>query len=96
MDCVCFQSGRCDLHKGLWIEISEHPHSMRQVANIIVALHKFKKTQKVQSTEFTDHALFNIIMESIVEGKLNLCFSALFCCPNNPYQARNCGPLEKS
>uniref|UniRef100_A0A3B4C2D0 Interleukin-1 n=1 Tax=Pygocentrus nattereri TaxID=42514 RepID=A0A3B4C2D0_PYGNA len=73
-DCVCFQSGRCDLHKGLRIEISEQPHTMRQVTNIIIALQKFKQ---VRSTEFTDHELFNIIIENIVEGAVNLCFSAL-------------------
>uniref|UniRef100_A0A3B4BZC4 Interleukin-1 n=1 Tax=Pygocentrus nattereri TaxID=42514 RepID=A0A3B4BZC4_PYGNA len=64
VDCVCFQSGRCDLHKGLRIEISEQPHTMRQVTNIIIALQKFKQ---VRSTEFTDHELFNIIIENIVE-----------------------------
>uniref|UniRef100_A0AAR2JK65 Interleukin-1 n=1 Tax=Pygocentrus nattereri TaxID=42514 RepID=A0AAR2JK65_PYGNA len=67
-------SGRCDLHKGLRIEISEQPHTMRQVTNIIIALQKFKQ---VRSTEFTDHELFNIIIENIVEGAVNLCFSAL-------------------
>ncbi|KAL6472491.1 hypothetical protein MHYP_G00186790 [Metynnis hypsauchen] len=60
-------SGRCHLHQELRIEISEQPHSMRQVANIIIALHRFKHTQKVQSTEFTDHELLNIILESIIE-----------------------------
>uniref|UniRef100_A0A3B4C345 Interleukin-1 beta n=1 Tax=Pygocentrus nattereri TaxID=42514 RepID=A0A3B4C345_PYGNA len=64
----------CDLHKGLRIEISEQPHTMRQVTNIIIALQKFKQ---VRSTEFTDHELFNIIIENIVEGAVNLCFSAL-------------------
>uniref|UniRef100_A0AAR2IRG8 Interleukin-1 n=1 Tax=Pygocentrus nattereri TaxID=42514 RepID=A0AAR2IRG8_PYGNA len=88
-----FNSGRCDLHKGLRIEISEQPHTMRQVTNIIIALQKFKQ---VRSTEFTDHELFNIIIENIVEGAVNLCFSALLYCPNNPYLARNRGPLEKS
>uniref|UniRef100_A0A3B4C2Y0 Interleukin-1 n=1 Tax=Pygocentrus nattereri TaxID=42514 RepID=A0A3B4C2Y0_PYGNA len=68
-DCVCFQSGRCDLHKGLRIEISEQPHTMRQVTNIIIALQKFKQ---VRSTEFTDHELFNIIIENIVEESMGL------------------------
>uniref|UniRef100_A0A3B4C059 Interleukin-1 n=1 Tax=Pygocentrus nattereri TaxID=42514 RepID=A0A3B4C059_PYGNA len=62
-------SGRCDLHKGLRIEISEQPHTMRQVTNIIIALQKFKQ---VRSTEFTDHELFNIIIENIVEESMGL------------------------
>uniref|UniRef100_A0A3B4C0N3 Interleukin-1 n=1 Tax=Pygocentrus nattereri TaxID=42514 RepID=A0A3B4C0N3_PYGNA len=61
---MTFLCGRCDLHKGLRIEISEQPHTMRQVTNIIIALQKFKQ---VRSTEFTDHELFNIIIENIVE-----------------------------
>ncbi|XP_036450755.1 interleukin-1 beta-like [Colossoma macropomum] len=60
-------SGRCALHKGLQIEITKQPHSMRQVANFIIALNKFKHTQKVRSTEFTDNELFNIILESVIE-----------------------------
>ncbi|XP_072514438.1 interleukin-1 beta [Salminus brasiliensis] len=63
-------SGRCDLHKGLRIEISEHPYSMRKVANIVIALQKlqkFRHTEKVQSMEFTEHELFSIVMESVVE-----------------------------
>uniref|UniRef100_A0A3B4C028 Interleukin-1 n=1 Tax=Pygocentrus nattereri TaxID=42514 RepID=A0A3B4C028_PYGNA len=87
-DCVCFQSGRCDLHKGLRIEISEQPHTMRQVTNIIIALQKFKQ---VRSTEFTDHELFNIIIENIVEGAVNLCFSALlYFCSTNLIDIRPC------
>ncbi|XP_066506513.1 uncharacterized protein [Hoplias malabaricus] len=60
-------SGRCSCHEGLRIEISEHPHSMRKVANIIVALQRLQKFQKVQSTEFTEKELFNIIMENVIE-----------------------------
>uniref|UniRef100_A0A3B4DMX4 Interleukin-1 n=1 Tax=Pygocentrus nattereri TaxID=42514 RepID=A0A3B4DMX4_PYGNA len=84
-------SGRCDLHKGLRIEISEQPHTMRQVTNIIIALQKFKQ---VRSTEFTDHELFNIIIENIVEGAVNLCFSALLY--YRVIQCTVCDGLKKS
>ncbi|XP_036450789.1 interleukin-1 beta [Colossoma macropomum] len=92
-------SGRCDLHKGLRIEISEHPHSMRQVANIIIALHKIKHTQKVQSTEFTDHALFNIVMESIVEESVVMkvnCESLRTYKQGRVIQCTVCDGLKKS
>uniref|UniRef100_A0A3B1IGY2 Interleukin-1 beta n=1 Tax=Astyanax mexicanus TaxID=7994 RepID=A0A3B1IGY2_ASTMX len=63
--------GRCDLHRGLRIEISQHPHSMRKVANIVIGLQrlqKFRHAEKVsRSTEFTEHELLNIILESVVE-----------------------------
>ncbi|XP_022536472.2 interleukin-1 beta [Astyanax mexicanus] len=64
-------SGRCDLHRGLRIEISQHPHSLRKVANIVIGLQrlqKFRHAEKVsRSTEFTEHELLNIILESVVE-----------------------------
>uniref|UniRef100_A0A3B1IM88 Interleukin-1 n=1 Tax=Astyanax mexicanus TaxID=7994 RepID=A0A3B1IM88_ASTMX len=56
----------------LRIEISQHPHSMRKVANIVIGLQrlqKFRHAEKVsRSTEFTEHELLNIILESVVEG----------------------------
>uniref|UniRef100_A0A3B1JWD5 Interleukin-1 n=1 Tax=Astyanax mexicanus TaxID=7994 RepID=A0A3B1JWD5_ASTMX len=73
MCCSLFStlSGRCDLHRGLRIEISQHPHSMRKVANIVIGLQrlqKFRHAEKVsRSTEFTEHELLNIILESVVE-----------------------------
>ncbi|XP_066506511.1 interleukin-1 beta [Hoplias malabaricus] len=61
-------SGRCTCHEGLQIEIFEQPHSMRKVANIIIALQKLQKfTSKVQSTEFTEHEIFKMIMENVIE-----------------------------
>uniref|UniRef100_A0AAR2LZM9 Interleukin-1 n=1 Tax=Pygocentrus nattereri TaxID=42514 RepID=A0AAR2LZM9_PYGNA len=97
VDCVCFQSGRCDLHKGLRIEISEQPHTMRQVTNIIIALQKFKQ---VRSTEFTDHELFNIIIENIVEEsmglKVNCEFSRTYNKQDRVIQCTVCDGLKKS
>uniref|UniRef100_A0A3B4BZV6 Interleukin-1 n=1 Tax=Pygocentrus nattereri TaxID=42514 RepID=A0A3B4BZV6_PYGNA len=92
-DCVCFQSGRCDLHKGLRIEISEQPHTMRQVTNIIIALQKFKQ---VRSTEFTDHELFNIIIENIVEGKCNISIGCRKASSYRVIQCTVCDGLKKS
>uniref|UniRef100_A0AAR2L9F5 Interleukin-1 n=1 Tax=Pygocentrus nattereri TaxID=42514 RepID=A0AAR2L9F5_PYGNA len=92
-DCVCFQSGRCDLHKGLRIEISEQPHTMRQVTNIIIALQKFKQ---VRSTEFTDHELFNIIIENIVEEKLVFFNVVLQFTADRVIQCTVCDGLKKS
>ncbi|MCJ8742356.1 hypothetical protein PDJAM_G00081160 [Pangasius djambal] len=60
-------SGRCDLHKGLRIEVSKEPLSMRRIANVIIALQRLKHTQNIRSTEFTDQELFNIILENVIE-----------------------------
>ena len=68
MDSDVLQSGRCDLHKGIRIEVTKEPFSMRSVANVIIALQRMKHTQRVQSTEFTDQDLFTIFMENVIEG----------------------------
>ncbi|KAI5099769.1 interleukin-1 beta, partial [Silurus meridionalis] len=72
MDCSdsLAMSGRCDQHKGLRIEITKEPLGMRRVANVVIALHRLKHTQCVQSTEFTDHELFNIFMENVIEENM--------------------------
>lgn len=64
------QSGRCDLHKGLRIEVTTEPLSMRRIANVIIALQRLKPSQSFQSTEFTDQELFNIFMENVIEGEI--------------------------
>ncbi|KAL2099783.1 hypothetical protein ACEWY4_004177 [Coilia grayii] len=57
--------GECDLHSGIHLEVSEEPHQMRQVVNLIIALQRMKK--QVQSTEFTDEELCNILLDNLVE-----------------------------
>ncbi|XP_062410698.1 interleukin-1 beta-like [Sardina pilchardus] len=57
----------CDQHSGLDIEVADEPHSMRQLVNLVIALQRFKKTQKVQSTEFSDEELCEIFFENFIE-----------------------------
>ncbi|KAI4882340.1 hypothetical protein NFI96_017513 [Prochilodus magdalenae] len=39
-------SGRCPFHEGLRIEISEHPHRMKKVANVVIILQKDERGSK--------------------------------------------------
>ncbi|XP_041914741.1 interleukin-1 beta-like isoform X1 [Alosa sapidissima] len=57
----------CDQHSGIDIEVVDEPHNMRQVVNLVIALHRLKKTQKLQGTEFSDEELCNIFFENVVE-----------------------------
>ncbi|XP_030624267.1 interleukin-1 beta-like [Chanos chanos] len=57
----------CDLHNGPHVKIVQSPKNMRQVANVIISLHRMKHSHKPQGTEFTDNELYNIIMENVVE-----------------------------
>ncbi|GAA6091948.1 uncharacterized protein LOC113635103 [Tachysurus ichikawai] len=63
-------SGRCDLHKGIRIEVTKEPLRMRSVANVVIALQRLKHTQHVRSTEFTDQDLFTIFMENVIEESI--------------------------
>lgn len=66
--CMYFQTcgrGLCKRHSVIDLEVSEHPHSMRQVVNLIIALNRMK----AQSTEFTEDELYNILFENLEEGK---------------------------
>ncbi|KAG7490333.1 interleukin-1 beta [Solea senegalensis] len=55
--------------KGLDLEISQHPLTMRRVVNLIIAMERLKasRSESVLSTEFRDENLLNIMLESIVE-----------------------------
>lgn len=68
--CAYFQTcglGVCKQHSGINLEVSEQPHSMRQVVNLIIALNRMK----ARSTEFTDDELCNILFENFQEGNSN-------------------------
>ncbi|XP_036385329.1 interleukin-1 beta [Megalops cyprinoides] len=57
----------CDLHAGLELEVFSQPQSMRHAANLIIALQRMKSGHRLTGTEFSDHELLNIMMESIME-----------------------------
>nr|XP_020441436.1 interleukin-1 beta-like [Monopterus albus]AJG42675.1 interleukin-1 beta [Monopterus albus]AJG42679.1 interleukin-1 beta [Monopterus albus] len=58
-----------NLPKGLNLEISYHPMTMRRVVNLIIATERLKsrRSEAVLSTAFRDENLLNIMLESIVE-----------------------------
>ncbi|XP_026198056.1 interleukin-1 beta [Anabas testudineus] len=58
--------------KGLDLEFTHHPISMRRVVNIIIALERLKarSSESVLGTEFRDENLLNLIFENIVEEQI--------------------------
>lgn len=56
--------------KGLDLEVSHHPVTMKSVVNLIIAMERLKtsKSEPVLSTDFQDENLLSIMLESIVEG----------------------------
>ncbi|KAI1900936.1 hypothetical protein AGOR_G00054960 [Albula goreensis] len=61
---------RCDLHEGLQLEVTQHPHSLRQVANLIVMLQRMKHNHTPVGTEFSDDDLLNIMLENVLEERV--------------------------
>ncbi|KAF5906852.1 interleukin-1 beta-like, partial [Clarias magur] len=93
-------SGRCDLHKGLRIEVTKEPLSMRSIANVVIALQRLKHIERVQSTEFSDRELFNIFMENVIEEtiviNLNCSESKLYSRQDKVVQCTICDKSKKT
>ncbi|XP_071339896.1 interleukin-1 beta-like isoform X2 [Trachinotus anak] len=69
MKCNISQMWSPKLPKGLDLEISHHPMTMKHVANLIIALERLRAgtPESVLSTEFSDENLLDIMLESLVE-----------------------------
>ncbi|XP_028269439.1 interleukin-1 beta-like [Parambassis ranga] len=75
MSCSMSDMWSLKMPKGLDLEISHHPLTMRRVVNLIVAMERLKShksSESVQGTEFREENLLNIMLESIVEEKIVL------------------------
>ena len=70
MRCNVSEMWSTKMPKGLDLEISHHPLTMKRVANLIIAMERLKDnvSDSVLSTEFRDEHLLDIMFESIVEG----------------------------
>lgn len=78
--------------KGLELEITHHPMTMKRVVNLIIAMERLKdsRSESLLSTEFRDESLLNIMLDSIVEG--NHTSNTLFqhCCMKSTYRTVLC------
>lgn len=56
--------------KGLDLEISNHPVTLKSVVNLIIAMERLKSSasESLLSTDFSDENLINIMLDNIVEG----------------------------
>uniref|UniRef100_A0A8C7Y4N3 Interleukin-1 n=1 Tax=Oryzias sinensis TaxID=183150 RepID=A0A8C7Y4N3_9TELE len=62
---------RMKMSHGLHLEISHHPHSMRSVVNLIIAIDRLKagRMEEVMGTDFRDEHLLSVMLESILEER---------------------------
>nr|AAV65041.1 interleukin-1 beta [Siniperca chuatsi] len=67
MKCNMSEMWSLKMPKGLDLEITHHPLTMRSVVNLVIAMERLKGSGSVRSTKCTDENLLNFMMESIVE-----------------------------
>ncbi|CAL8345849.1 unnamed protein product [Lota lota] len=60
--------------QGMDLEIAHHPLTMRHVVNLVIAIDRLKgrQSEKVQSSEFRDEDLLNILLENALDEQLVL------------------------
>ncbi|CAL8328402.1 unnamed protein product [Arctogadus glacialis] len=60
--------------QGMDLEITNHPLTMKQVVNLVIAIDRLKGSQseKVQSSEFRDEDLLNLLLENALDEQLVL------------------------
>ncbi|KAM4746709.1 interleukin-1 beta-like [Anableps anableps] len=70
-NCSMAQMWTKKMPKGVDLEISQQPPSMRCVANLIIAMERLKAgmSEVVLSPTFSDECLLNIMLESVVEER---------------------------
>ncbi|KTG34669.1 hypothetical protein cypCar_00029572, partial [Cyprinus carpio] len=73
LDCPDPQSMscQCDMHD-IKLELSSHPHSMRQVVNIIIAVERLKHIKNMSSGKFCDEELLGFILENVIEVQFSM------------------------
>ncbi|KAM8886610.1 interleukin-1 beta-like [Spinachia spinachia] len=61
-----------EMPKGLAIQLSHHPLTMRQVVNLIVAMERFKGSGSgsPMSSEFRDEDMLNVMLDGLVEEEI--------------------------
>nr|AFV60963.1 interleukin-1 beta [Rachycentron canadum] len=69
MKCNVSEMQSPKMPKGLDLELSNHPSTMRRVANLIIGMDKLKAgaSESVLSTEFRDENLINVMLGNIME-----------------------------
>uniref|UniRef100_A0A3B5R909 Interleukin-1 n=1 Tax=Xiphophorus maculatus TaxID=8083 RepID=A0A3B5R909_XIPMA len=70
-NCSISQMWTKKMPKGVDLEISHQPPSMRCVANLIIAMERLKAgmSESVLSPDFSDESLLSIMLESVVEER---------------------------
>ncbi|XP_016302645.1 interleukin-1 beta [Sinocyclocheilus anshuiensis] len=91
-------SCQCDMHEDIKVELSPHPHSMRQVVNIIIAVERLKHIKGMSSGKFCEDALLNFILENVIEERLvkPLNVTPTYCKTSRTLQCTVCDKYKKT
>uniref|UniRef100_A0A672LZ77 Interleukin-1 beta n=1 Tax=Sinocyclocheilus grahami TaxID=75366 RepID=A0A672LZ77_SINGR len=91
-------SCQCDMHEDIKVELHPHPHSMRQVVNIIIAVERLKHIREMSSGKFCEDALLNFILENVIEERLAkpLNETPTYCKTSRTLQCTVCDKYKKT
>lgn len=61
---------QCDIQEDFKLEMSSHPHSMRQVVNIIIAVERLKHIKEISPGKICEDALLSFFLENVIEERM--------------------------
>ncbi|XP_059400527.1 interleukin-1 beta-like [Carassius carassius] len=61
---------QCDIQEDIKLEMSSHPHSMRQVVNIIIAVERLKRIKEISPGKICEDALLSFFLENVIEERM--------------------------
>lgn len=67
---------QCDMNEDIKLEVSPHPHSMKRVVNIIIAVERLKHIKVMSSDKMCEAALLNFFLENVIEGTVSKLLSS--------------------
>ncbi|XP_073685848.1 interleukin-1 beta [Garra rufa] len=86
---------KCNMLEDIKLEL--HPHSMRRVVNIIIALERMKHPKPMSSSEFCEEAMFRVFFENVIEERIKpLNASATYNKTSKTLQCTICDAYKKS
>ncbi|KAL1266188.1 hypothetical protein QQF64_001863 [Cirrhinus molitorella] len=91
-------SCQCNMLEDIQLKLSPHPHSLRQVVNIVIALERMKHFKQMSPSEFHEEALLSAFFENVIEERLikPLDASGIYSKSSRTLQCNICDKYQKS
>nr|AMR55431.1 interleukin-1 beta [Schizothorax prenanti] len=89
---------QCDMNEDIKLEVSPHPHSMKRVVNIIIAVERLKHIKVMSSDKICEAALLNFFLENVIEERRVKPLNAtpIYCKTSRTLQCTVCDKYKKT